>query len=67
VSTIAPASRRAAVDVLVGLLAEIEETGESREFFDRVCEALCRLTSLERGCRAVRALTAVGRQGSLRN
>lgn len=47
-STIAPASRRAAVDVLVGLLAEIEETGESREFYDRVCEALCRLTSLER-------------------
>ena len=30
------------------MLAEIEETGESREFFDRVCEALCRLTSLER-------------------
>jgi nitrate/nitrite-specific signal transduction histidine kinase len=37
-----------AVGVLVGLLAEIEETGESREFHDRVCEALCRLTSLER-------------------
>jgi signal transduction histidine kinase len=39
-----------AVDVLVGLLAEIEETGESREFYDRVCEALCRLTTLERAC-----------------
>ena len=36
------------VDVLVGLLAEIEGSGESREFYDRVCEALCRLTSLER-------------------
>ncbi|MBM3666857.1 MAG: GAF domain-containing protein [Actinobacteria bacterium] len=47
-ATTAPVSRRAAVDVLVGLLVEIEETGESREFFDRVCEALCRLTSLER-------------------
>ncbi len=44
----APESRSAAIDVLVGLLAEIEETGESREFFDRVCEALCRLTELER-------------------
>lgn len=41
-------SRGEAVDVLVGLLTEIEETGESREFHDRVCEALCRLTSLER-------------------
>lgn len=36
------------MDVLVGLLAEIDESGESRAFFDRVCEALCRLTSLER-------------------
>lgn len=41
-------SRGAAVDVLVGLLTEMEETGDSREFHDRVCEALCRLTSLER-------------------
>ena len=44
----APSSRGAAVDVLVGLLTEIEETGDSREFYDRVCEALCRLTSLKR-------------------
>ena len=40
--------RGSAVDVLVGLLTEIEGPGESREFYDRVCEALCRLTGLER-------------------
>jgi nitrate/nitrite-specific signal transduction histidine kinase len=49
-SASAPTKGGAAVDVLVGLLAEIDEVGGSSDFFDRVCEAVCRLTSLERAC-----------------
>lgn len=38
------------LDALVGLLAEmeVEGPGSTSAFYDRVCEALCRLTSLER-------------------
>ena len=36
-------------DVLVELLAEIDAYKEVRGFYDRVCEGLCRLTSMERG------------------
>ena len=35
------------VDVLVELLGEIDAT-EADDFYDRVCEGLCRLTSMER-------------------
>jgi len=35
------------VDVLVELLAEIDAT-EADDFYDRVCEGLCRVTSMER-------------------
>ena len=42
--------RLAALDVIVDLLAEADTGGElgSRPFFDRLCEALCRLTSMTR-------------------
>src|SRR3954469_3217376 len=36
------------VDVLVELLAEIDAAREVDDFYDRVCEGLCRLTSMER-------------------
>jgi signal transduction histidine kinase len=36
------------VDVLVELLAEIDAAREGDDFYDRVCEGLCRLTSMER-------------------
>jgi len=34
--------------VLVDLLAEIDSPSEADEFYDRACQALCRLTSIER-------------------
>lgn len=36
------------VEVLAGLLAELDSATEAGEFYDHVCEALCRLTSMER-------------------
>jgi len=36
------------VEVLAGLLAELDSARDVSEFCDHVCEALCRLTSLER-------------------
>src|SRR3954453_8939901 len=36
------------VDVLVELLAEIDAATETDDFYDRVCEGLCRLTTMER-------------------
>jgi signal transduction histidine kinase len=44
ISTIASAPRAGTVDVLVGLLADVD----SSEFYDRVCHALCTLTSMRR-------------------
>jgi integrase len=43
-------SETTALDLIVGLLPELDEDFEStgRRFFDRLCEALCRLASLER-------------------
>src|SRR3954464_5793205 len=39
-----------ALDVFVELLSELDGAGgsSSREFYDRVCEAVCRLTSMRR-------------------
>src|SRR3954454_22504379 len=39
-----------ALDVFVELLSEMDEDPESsgREFYDRFCEAVCRVTSMER-------------------
>jgi signal transduction histidine kinase len=42
------APRAGTVDVLVGLLAEIDEATESGVFYDRVCRAVCALTTMRR-------------------
>lgn len=62
------APRADAVDVLVGLLAEADSATETGEFYDHVCEALCRLTSLRRVALllydpAYRAVVPVGSHG----
>lgn len=36
------------MDLLAGLIAEVDSARAGDEFYDHVCEALCRLTSLER-------------------
>jgi signal transduction histidine kinase len=36
------------VEVLVGLLAELDEATESGVFYDRVCKAVCSLTTMKR-------------------
>src|SRR5256885_14958440 len=40
--------RAASVEFVVGLLAEIDTATDAGEFYNRLCEALCRLTSMER-------------------
>jgi signal transduction histidine kinase len=46
----APPSQTKALDLIVGLVPELDEEFESAStrFFDRLCEALCRLARLER-------------------
>ncbi len=56
------------VDVLVELLAELDAYQEVRGFYDRVCEGLCRLTSMERAVlfiydSTLRTVRAVGSRG----
>src|SRR5437868_15362539 len=56
------------LEVFVELLAEIDTDNSSTEFYDRICEAICRLTSMRRaaifmadaGRRRVRAVGAHG-------
>ncbi len=56
------------LEVFVELLAEIETDTSSTEFYDRICEAICRLTTMRRaaifmadpGRRRVRAVGAHG-------
>lgn len=36
------------LDVFVGLLSEVDAPGATGAFYDRVCEAMCRLTTMER-------------------
>jgi signal transduction histidine kinase len=43
-----PAPRAGTVEVLVGLLAELDEATESGVFYDRVCRAVCSLTTMRR-------------------
>lgn len=43
-----PTPRAGTVEVLVGLLAELDEATESGVFYDRVCRAVCTLTSMKR-------------------
>src|SRR6478735_9554526 len=48
IATAAPAPRVGTGEVLVGLLAELDEATESGVFYDRVCRAVCTLTTMER-------------------
>jgi signal transduction histidine kinase len=48
IATAAPAPRAGTVEVLVGLLAELDAATESGVFYDRVCRAVCSLTSMKR-------------------
>jgi signal transduction histidine kinase len=60
--------RADAVDVLVDLLTQIDAGTEIGEFYDRLCEAVCRLTSMERAGLylydpTLRVVRAVGSHG----
>jgi signal transduction histidine kinase len=62
-------SRTEAIDVVVGLLAELDSATQAGEFYDHVCEALCRLTSLNRAAlllydSAHQAVVPVGSHGT---
>lgn len=48
IAVTAPAPRVGTVEVLVGLLAELDEATESGVFYDRVCKAVCSLTTMKR-------------------
>jgi signal transduction histidine kinase len=68
IETLSPAPSAETVDVLVELLAEIDAAAEADDFYDRVCEGLCRLTSMERAGlflydRTLRTVRAVGSAG----
>jgi signal transduction histidine kinase len=47
-TTAAPSPRAGTVEVLVGLLAELDQTTESGVFYDRVCQAVVTLTTMRR-------------------
>lgn len=47
-TTKAAAPRAGTVEVLVGLLAELDAATESGVFYDRVCRAVCSLTTMRR-------------------
>src|ERR1700742_4167664 len=47
-TTEAPAHRAGTVEVLVGLLAELDEATESGVFYDRVCQSVVTLTTMKR-------------------
>jgi signal transduction histidine kinase len=48
IATATTVSRAGTVEVLVGLLAELDEATESGVFYDRVCRAVCTLTTMRR-------------------
>ncbi|HVD86402.1 MAG TPA: GAF domain-containing protein [Solirubrobacterales bacterium] len=48
VATVPPTARAGTVEVLVGLLAELDVATESGVFYDRVCRAVCSLTTMTR-------------------
>jgi signal transduction histidine kinase len=61
-------ARNDALDLLVELLSDVDAAKPSREFYDRICEAVCRLTSMERAGlfvydEAVRWVRAAGSHG----
>jgi signal transduction histidine kinase len=47
-TTPAAVARAGTVEVLVGLLAELDAATESGVFYDRVCKAVCSLTTMKR-------------------
>ena len=68
IATAPPVARAGTVDVLVGLLAELDEATESGVFYDRVCRAVCSLTTMDRAALllhddAYRAVIPVGSHG----
>ena len=68
IATALPVARAGTVDVLVGLLAELDEATESGVFYDRVCQAVCSLTTMERAALLLhddsyRAVIPVGSNG----
>jgi signal transduction histidine kinase len=68
VATIPPAARAGTVEVLVGLLAELDAATESGVFYDRVCRAVCSLTTMTRAALLLhdstyRAVVATGSHG----
>ncbi|MFT3866330.1 MAG: GAF domain-containing protein [Solirubrobacterales bacterium] len=67
-TTAAPAPRAGTVEVLVGLLAELDEATESGVFYDRVCQSVVTLTSMKRAVlllhdETYRSVIPVGRAG----
>jgi signal transduction histidine kinase len=48
IATAVPAPRVGTVEVLVALLAELDAATESGVFYERVCRAVCTLTTMER-------------------
>src|SRR5438270_3032595 len=57
------------LEVFVELLAEIDTDTSSTEFYDRICEAICRLTTMQRAAifmadAARRRVRAVGAHGT---
>lgn len=69
IEVVSTPSRTEAIDVVVGLLAELDSATQTGEFYDHVCEALCRLTSLRRAAlllydSAHQAVVPVGSHGT---
>lgn len=67
-ATTPAAPRAGTVEVLVGLLAELDVATESGVFYDRVCRAVCTLTSMRRAAlllhdSAYRAVIPMGSHG----
>jgi nitrate/nitrite-specific signal transduction histidine kinase len=68
IATAPPVARAGTVEVLVGLLAELDEATESGVFYDRVCRAVCTLTTMKRAALLLhddsyRAVIPVGSHG----
>jgi hypothetical protein len=66
------APRVGTVEVVVGLLAELDAATESGVFYDRVCRAVCTLTTMKRAAlllhdNTYRTVIPLGRMGSTRS
>jgi signal transduction histidine kinase len=61
-------TRESTVEVLLGLLAELDSATESGDFYDRLCAALCSVTAMERAALLIyestyRTVVPVGSHG----